>query len=487
MKYILKSKRLLSVCALLLAIVMLFSACGGTEETPDAQSSEATDTVSNEEVSSNAETNSATESTVTQNSSQTSKPTQQQGGTIAKKETVFDSNIYGNIPASVKAKPVHVLMWREYLPSEKKMVSDFQKKTGIKVRTTITTEKELTTKLISLVSAKDAPDVVCISTERFPSVAVRACAPLDAKVFRLDDDCWNKTYMKNFMVNGKYFSVAMNKTWNCEDANYVTYYMPSVLKACGVTTMPWDLYKDGKWDWNAQKSIAQTVAKKSGYIGISFQSWDMMMFSAGENFVKYDGKQYTNNMDSKNLLSAWRAFVDMKEQKLITSWDLINVQQGKVGLFSAIAYGMYNEGNFFTNLTGGYESVNAVPMAGPTQKTAYVPSRAKTWGRGKGSKNPEGAAYFLRYYLDVSNFNYEDSFINKQCKEVFDIITAKKTKKVITISKGVMDYSAAGAYQSLINSLASSTTAQIQSVLSKQVGTVNSNIKRVNNELTRVK
>ena len=259
MKYILKSKRLFSVCALLLAIVMLFSACGGTEETPDAQSSEVTDTVSNEEAASSAETNSATESTVTQNSSQTSKPTQQQGTTTAKKETVFDSNIYGNIPASVKAKPVHALMWREYTPSEKKLVTDFQKKTGIKVRTTMTTEKEYTTKLISLVSAKDAPDVCALSTQRFPAVAVRACAPLDAKTFRLEDDCWDYTSMKNFMVNGKYFSVAMNKTWSCVDTNYVTYYMPSVLKTCGVTTMPWELYQEGKWDWNAQKSIAQQI------------------------------------------------------------------------------------------------------------------------------------------------------------------------------------------------------------------------------------
>lgn len=492
MKTLAFSKQIAKVLALLLAIAMLFTACGGAEEPADSVSdASTTETASNDandatDVSSNAAEDTASKN---QNNSAVTNQQQQQNQTqnTTKKKTVWDKNVYANIPKSVKSKDVHVLMWRQLKPTEKKIIDDFTKKTGIKVRITYTTEEELTTKMISLIAGKDSPDVVPVSTRRFPSVAVRALAPLDPTVFRLDDSCWSKDVMKNFAYNGKYYTVAMPKSMNCDDSIYVTYYLKDVLKSAGVSTTPWELYKQGKWNWEEQKNIAQKVGAKEGYIGYSMQSYDMFMYSIGESFVKYDGKKYTNNMDSKNVLKAWTAQTSLSETGVVGSWNQSKFQQGKVGLFTATTYSSWIDAATFNNVAGGVGNVEAVPVAGETQSKAYVPTTSKSWGTCKAAKNPEGAAYFLRYWLDVSNIDYDAQFQNKQLKEVFEILTSPKTKKIVTIDKGLIDYTASGNYDAILYRLNITKPAQITTYLNSQKGIVNQNIKKANDDLKRLK
>ena len=68
---------------------------------------------------------------------------------------------------------VRVLMWRDYTSSELQQIVNFQKKTGIRITTTFTTEKEYESKLISLISMGDSPDVVCLSTSNFPKRVIK--------------------------------------------------------------------------------------------------------------------------------------------------------------------------------------------------------------------------------------------------------------------------------------------------------------------------
>lgn len=493
MKTLAFSKQIAKVLALLLAIAMLFTACGGAEEPADSVSdASTTETASNDandatDVSSNAAEDTASKQT--QNNSAVTNQQQQQNQTqnTTKKKTVWDKNIYANIPKSVKAKDVHLLMWRELKPTEQKLVDDFTKKTGIKVRTTVTTEKEYTTKMISLIAGKDSPDAVSVSTRTFPSVAVRALAPLDPTVFRLDDSCWNKTVMNNFAYNGKYYSVAMPKSWNCDDSIYVTYYLKDVLKNAGVSATPWELYKQGKWNWEEQKNVAQKVGAKEGYIGYSMQSYDMFMYSIGECFVKYDGKKYSNNMDSKNVLRSWTAQTSLSETGVVGSWNQSQFQQGKVGLFTATTYSSWVDANTFNNVAGGIKNVEAVPVAADKQSNAYAPTTSKSWGVCKGAKNPEGAAYFLRYWLDVNNLDYDKQFSNNQLKEVFEILTDPKTKKIVTIDKGLIDYTSAGTYDAILYRLNITKPAQLTTYLNAQKGVVNQNIKKANDDLKRLK
>lgn len=183
------ARHFLSVIALMLAIMMLFSACGN--KNAEVTSSDGTgDDSAVSDVSNDAqdETPSGDVSTVSTASigSSTSSTTTPSTG-----NGVWAKDIYGSMPAKVKSTGIHVLMWRAYTKTEKAMVDAFQKKTGVTVRTTVTTESEYPTKLVSLVSGKDSPDVVCFSSGNFPGLVTKSLQALDTQQFRLNDSCWN--------------------------------------------------------------------------------------------------------------------------------------------------------------------------------------------------------------------------------------------------------------------------------------------------------
>lgn len=518
MKAIVTSKRLVSILALMLAIVMCFSACGNNgdtpsdaasadetvdtnveqtddnqessseaEETNDASSKEEKDTSSKQQQQNTNNQSSKTQQTTNNKSSNTQQTvdTQQSAGS-----TTWAKDYLSTMPKSVKDKGLTILMWREMHPTEQKLLDDFVKKTGCKVKKVITTEKEYSTKLVSMISAKESPDVCLVQAENFPGIVTKSMQPLDEKVFRLDDKCWNKQYMDAYTINGKYFAVAMPTSWSCEDCLYVTYYLPKVLKECGVSTMPWQLYKQGKWNWAAQNDIAKKVAGAGkGYYGISLQSWDLYMLSAGEDFTTYNGKSFTNKLTkpSSLLTKSWQEVAKLNESGVAVGWKLDQVLQGKIGLFTSIAYGMYNEGDWgYENIPGGFSSLECVPVAGQTQSSAKTPARPKTWGTPKGAKNPEGAAYFLRYWLDVNNCDFDKTYINKQAKEVFEIISKSSHKKQLRLGAGVTNYVTAGQYENICGSLVTSST-NVPTILASKKGMVQTGVDRANRDLTRIR
>lgn len=495
MKIPFTAKRVLSLVAVMLATVLLFTGCGAKEtasNSSDFSSEESQTQITASEEKQKAVDNSS-ESKKSDNSSKSKKNNTSKKQNTATKtgKTTFAADPYSEISSEVKSKGVHVLMWRDYLPQEKELISGFEKKTGMKIRTTVTTEQEYTTKLISLVSGGDSPDVVQMGSSAFPGMAIRAMQALDKETFRLDDSFWYKEYMDPFTINGNYYAVASNGSWNSEDTAYITYYMPKVLKNAGISEDPWELYKKGQWNWDKQKEIAQKVSKSGkGFIGCAFQTHDLVMYSAGADFVSYDGKQYKNELESVSgnslLVKAWQYAATLMNDGLSGDWELNNFQQGKVGLFNTITYGMQKDAGFISGPKTSAD-VRVVPVAGPKGSTSYLPVRPKNWGVAKEAKKPEGAAFFLRYYLDPTNVNMKSSFCNEQFYEVFQTITSKNYNRKIMMATGIVDYVSSGTYYNFQISLARSTPEQITQTLTSNKGKVTTGMKKANKDLKKVK
>ena len=364
-------KKIISLVALLLSMVMLFSACNNSEApTADETSSVTESAKTNSTDGETSSVESTADATQSVEGSSSKKPQSQQGGntqTQASGSTKWAKDYLSTIPASVKAKEIHILMWRKYDDAEQKLIDNFQKITGMKIRTTVTSEQEYVTKLVSLTGGGDSPDIAMISTTTFPGVVTKCCVPLDAKTYRLDDPAWYKTYMDCFKINGKYFSVAMNKSLSCEDTNHMVYYLKSTLKNIGINTTPWQLYKQGKWNWETQRDIIAKASAK-GITGLSMHSFDTYMQSTGNSFVTYDGKQFKNNVDNPNILKAWTEFAAISSDMGVSAWDYQNIAAGKVALFTSISYQGFRASKVFRNakgqptVQGGIENIECVPI-----------------------------------------------------------------------------------------------------------------------------
>ncbi len=498
--------KVLKLASLLLALMMvvtLFAACGNDS----GDSSDEIETIyvdengnpidinalgkdessSEEDVSSEEEDEKDTSSLTGNRKEEDDKNDGKNEGSNGK--TKFESDPYSDIPADVKGSTVKVLLWREPIATDLALKDAFEKKTGIKVEYiwTANNTADYNNKLASLIASGDSPDVANMGSSQFPSFAITSLEPLDASVFRLDDSFWNKTVMDNYKINGNYYGLAAAGTWYCDDTSYVTYYNPAKLKDMGVETMPYDLYKAGKWDTAAVESIARKVKEKNAAnIGVSIQTNTISnpyMLAAGQDFVKYDGKEFSSNLSNTTVLEMQRMIAQWYDDGLVGGWNSTGLVDGTVGLFDAIAYGMYKEANWFSIDTA---TLDCVPVAGNS-----TPSNAKLWCVPKGAKNATGAAYFLRYFLDSTSFNdtsfgsMAGTFADAQMYEVWQIITDAKRPHTENMAMGCLSYYDTGAYASLTSKLSTTTAANIKTVLDEYGATMKAACNKANKYLAR--
>lgn len=343
---------------------------------------------------------------------------------------------YQNIPKSVKDKGVKVLMWREYTAGEKQAIAAFEKVSGMKITTTFTTEAEYTTKLFSMIINRNSPDACAFSASGFPATPLKGMNILDETAFRPDHSDWDQKTMAKFKLNGHVFGVTRENAIGTDDRSYVTYYLSSALEDAGITTTPYDLYKAGKWNWETQAELARQV-------GYSQTTHDIYMLSAGADMAEYDGKSFTNHLTTVTkddlLTQAWYELATLERAENYKTWNLDEIRQGKIGLFTAPTDSMFKEVGWFDDITGGYGNLQAVPVAGPTQSAAYTPCDIRLWGSAKGAKNTDGAAYFLHYFLDHDNVSQTDSCYNEQLKTVYRTIAASSKMKY-RIGAGIGNY-----------------------------------------------
>lgn len=479
--------------ALILAMVMLFTACAPAGDIDDDDEYE--EEYEEEVVVTNPDGTTTTIKQTTENGGGTAN---NGGSGSSTKSTTWGSNYIKTMSSTVAKKGIHVLMWRSYSKGEKSAVESFQKLTGCKVRTTVVPSGQYGTKLQSLIAGKDSPDVVCLDSDKYwPGLAVQSCQPLDKYTFRLADSIWNKNQMNTVTAKGKTFGAAITNSFINEDINYLVYYFPSVLKQAGITTMPYDLWKSGKWNWDAAYNIAKTFYEKTKKTGIEFLDRDAWADSCGTGLVTYDYKNstFTNNLANaskkKTIVNAWSQISKLQSANLCKeSFDTAKLGRGDCGMYCSISYGVNSENDWFgsVSVSGGAKSVEVVPVPAASQSSAYVPYRSKCWGVAKGAKNVEGAAYFLRYYLDPANTNQENLYYNSKCKEVFKYITASSTKKNFMCAQSVVNYQTSAKFEEIRNKLSEAQSSAIQTVLDSYNPTITSAVNAANKLVsTRVK
>jgi hypothetical protein len=118
----------------------------------------------------------------------------------------------------------------------------------------------------------------------------------------------------------------------------------------------------------------------------------------------------------------------------------------------------------------------------------YKPtSFVRGWGLCKGAKNPVAAGIFLRYYLDVNNYDTGSAFISKEAENFFFKLTSTATVDknfYFCYGSGVNGVtgkeSAVGDY---ISKPATSDPTQVVTVISSYQNEINADIEKLNGKL----
>ena len=170
---------------------------------------------------------------------------------------------------------------------------------------------------------------------------------------------------------------------------------------------PYELYQEGKWDWNAFTDMMKTyVGHGDDRYGICGWWANAFVYTAGDTLVTYDGNKFTNNLYSANVERAQLVIEDIFANNLI-----------KRGWYTNDVFTKDSETLFYSMGTWAYEGVaeaypddviQIVPFPkNPNQDMNYVSKKIHAYMWVKGSENAD----CVKAWLNVNRLvNYDPQY-----------------------------------------------------------------------------
>ena len=388
-------------------------------------------------------------------------------------------NAYANAE-KYRGTTVVYATWKDpYKNEDGKVVSDFQKKFGITVKIDTTPQSTYVQEVAGKIAAGESPDIF-FDNCFFPA-SVSCLQPIDAMELDLTDGIWDQGMLEMSKLGGKSFLVnTVGNIWAEVDC---LFYNKKIFADNNITT-PEEYVAAGKWDFAALTKCMKDV-KNAGYIG-GYIDVESLVASTGAGFYKFENGRFSNGVTpmTTNVMKQIAQWVSDGLIRNPLEYNLLqNFIKGNCGIAVTNVYGTKATG-YFSEMNPNDVGFTYIPQFDAENK-AYTTGLFRGWGLIRGAKNPGGAGIFLRYYLDAGNYDVDSAFINKEAQNFFFKLTS-----------GV-DTDAKNPYMLLgITQLCSETTepyrgiaakapGQVSSQVSALANRINSNSKKLNQELDK--
>ena len=389
-------------------------------DSKDTSSSVNTSGNSNTTQSNNASTGGSTQTSsgnATSSGGSTQKPAGNNGSTW--------EQVKAKIPANAKGKTIEVYSWNEVtdVTGAKDVIADFTKETGIKVKWTVGTYDDYTTKIAAMVASKTAPDVVRL--KGLDLGLIQVLTPVKNLGYDFTDAAWDKRICDFYTFKGNTYAVNMRNTLLQQPRALI--YNTGLISKYDLED-PYTLWKKGKWTWDKFEEICETFTNETDDTHLAWTSyrWADAADVYGTSFIKRNGDSFKENYTDANLIKGWQTMTRFVEKGYTNNvrFDRSNFESGKILFFTESPIGVRRTHYYFSNLkkTG---SIKIVPM--PTVKggtTATIMGEVEAYGVPQGAKNASLVPYFLRYYLDGDNYDKNTFFVNKSVLDVYETLMA---------------------------------------------------------------
>jgi hypothetical protein len=164
---------------------------------------------------------------------------------------------------------------------------------------------------------------------------------------------------------------------------------------------------------------------------------------------------------------------------------LNNFIKGNCGIAVTNAFGLKATG-YFADMNPNDIGFTTIPAYNKDTKS-YTTGLFRGWGLVRGAKNPVAAGIFLRYYLDVNNYNTTTAFISEEAESFFFKLNSTSTENknfYFCYGSGVTGVtgkeSAVGDY---IQKPATADPTQVVTVVSSYQNEINADINKLNEKL----
>ena len=485
------TKLLKKAATSLLAATLILSAAGCTKTvqiTSEIEGTEGSDYIIGWE---DAETSSNDVLTSTSSPSSNGEDTspQNNGGTSSVFTPQVNFNVYENIPKNVKQ--IKVLLWYTPDDAEKKVISSFEDKFGIKVKLICTDNAGYLTRLTTLVASNDAPDVAALYD--FPAPVIKGLfntvdvATSDkGGAFNFEKDlAYDTEAMKYASWNGKQYGVQLKGNWHADRG--VIIFNRTLFKNQGITD-PLTLWKQGKWNWKTLEQCAKDMTFKNKSNGIQVYGFGpsnqipifKLLASAGTNIITINNDKGTisNNVTDKTVIEGVSLYTRMKKSGYCvpggSDWSMFTKGQCAMWLSE---HNQVKVGREFDSMTDDWTTV---PIPSPEGKEIISAYTSTSFGIPKGAKNGIAGSYFIRWLLDSNNWNIRATF---KTQEMYDTWVKQQSYKTSYDRIAPILNNSSGLINSLVNITAGSEN-DVATGLKSLMGSVDNAINTTLNEMS---
>lgn len=397
--------------------------------------------------------------------------------------------VLANMPAELRGTTITVYNWNpisEY-PGGASAIKEFTELTGIEVEWQTEDFQTYLTKLGSIVaSGKDVPDVVRM---RSPLVSnFLNMQPISTTGFDFSDAAWDSWVMEEYSVDGNVYGVNLANTHLATPGMLL--YNKSLITKYDLED-PYSLWKNGQWTYDKFVQIMKDFKAETSadYVCSYFDFSEFSAMYGVPGPITFDGNQYVSLLKDNNFVNATQKIVDLKNTDyLLAEWKAEEFDGGKILFWSGSAIYARRMNSYFENLKSA-GSLQVVPMPTIEGQEEYVLfSEVEAYGIPKGADNAEAVPYFLRFFLDRTNYDMNSFFSSNQALEVYDYCMNVENRLWTTLyGQESGFYETSSEADEFDIEIEKATSAQVLSVLDSTSAVIDQRIKRYNEQLETVR
>lgn len=400
-----------------------------------------------------------------------------------------NDSYFDSIPVELEGTTVKFATWVNHRANESAdVLDDFTNLTGIDVEIVPITQEDYISKLASLVSAGQSPDVV-VSNSEFPNV-LQVLMPLDDTIIDTTDSFWNQEIVKLGTVGGRPYLVnSVNSPWDM--ASSCVYYNNKIFEDNGITT-PALYLQEGRWTldnfFKCARELSQVCTEAGA--GIATGAYFSTYTSGMVNYDTENGK-FVSNLSNPDVTKVWQDIIKAYEEGSVLFNDEGKRHlfvEGKIGMLFAGAYGLRKYG-WMNDMDINDLAFVPVPRVDASSEQTYGGTSFRAYGICKGASNADAAAYFLRYFLNADNYDEETLYKNEAAAELYKDLVKNQNYKNPVMDTSVMSLMATTTLpmQEIFPDLYECSSSQVSTALNSSANKLNSCITRANMIIEDVK
>lgn len=397
--------------------------------------------------------------------------------------------IKATIPEELKGTTVKFYNWNgvNEVPGAQAVIDQFTKETGIKVEYIQEEYTKYATTLATKIAADESPDIVRLR-DLDPAV-IKLLKPLSEVDYDFTDQAWDHNAMYHYQFNGTWYAAALDNTPYFQPL--IMYYNKTLISKYGLED-PYQLWKDGKWTWDKCMELTSQFLSKAGdqYYGMSMVTGSDYAYSLGTSFISYEPEknQYVSHMEDANLVKGWQ-YVAQNVKKGLVMEDIYKSNDFEAGtlLFFNDASISARTTHFNFRPMKQEGTLGTVPMPSVEGQETYYQMllENEAYGIASGSKNPEAAAYFLRFFLDADNYDMNEFYCDAQAKEVVE--WCKGQTYVTSLDQKISKAQYGESMYGISIKLLDTDAAQINTVLHSYASVLSSMMNQGNKTISSLK